>query len=253
RSLEPGDFIDGDLIGILGGPLSNGNRPGHALAIIDLDAAEAVATADALLPPTGVEEGRPPPKIRHPPPFLGPLLSIPSWAWSTAEQAAAAAKKAKGHPGPFKKAFNHAKTKQRVIDLIGTGEQAACPCPAGQRVWVGGEPAVVPFLQLWDAVCELAFACGCKLPFEKNAAGRSAPNGQADTDVVRRAVAYLATIPGAISGQNGHCGTYWPARVVCWGFALGEDLGFQGLCEHFHPPCHPPWPAKDQRATRAAA
>src|SRR5262245_9277171 len=132
RSLEPGDFIDGDLIGILGGPLSNGNRPGHALAIIDLDAAEAVATADAFLPPTGLEEGRPPHQIRAHRSFLVPGVSIPSWAWSTAEQAAAAAKKAKGHPGPFKKAFNHAKTKQRVIDLIGTGEQAACPCPAGQ-------------------------------------------------------------------------------------------------------------------------
>src|SRR5262249_36153619 len=37
RSQEPGDFGPSDLCGIIGGPLSDCNRPGHALVIIDLD------------------------------------------------------------------------------------------------------------------------------------------------------------------------------------------------------------------------
>ena len=58
RSVEPGDFQPGDQVGILGGPLSDGNRPGHALVIIDLDTADAIATADEFLPATGMIDGR---------------------------------------------------------------------------------------------------------------------------------------------------------------------------------------------------
>jgi hypothetical protein len=46
RSLEPDDFAPGDLIGILGGPLSDGGRPGHAAVHIDLDSAAAIKAAD---------------------------------------------------------------------------------------------------------------------------------------------------------------------------------------------------------------
>jgi hypothetical protein len=33
----------------------------------------------------------------------------------------------------------------------------------------------------------------------------------------------------------------WAARVVCWGFALGADRGFDLLAAHFNPRCEPPW------------
>jgi len=46
RSKEAGDFEPGDMIGVIAGPLSDANRPGHALVIIDLDAPEAVEQAD---------------------------------------------------------------------------------------------------------------------------------------------------------------------------------------------------------------
>ena len=42
RSVEPPDLEDGDQIGIIGGPLSHGNRPGHALVVLDLDGRDAV-------------------------------------------------------------------------------------------------------------------------------------------------------------------------------------------------------------------
>src|SRR5690349_13754173 len=51
-SLAADDFAPDDLYGIIGGPLSSCNRPGHALVIPDLDAPEAVKKADDFLPPT---------------------------------------------------------------------------------------------------------------------------------------------------------------------------------------------------------
>jgi putative DNA primase/helicase len=224
RSLEADDFRDGDLYGILGGPLSDGNRPGHALVIIDLDGRAALEKADDYLPPTGMEEGKPE-KPRDHRYFLVPLASVPPWAESPAEQAAEAARQAAGHPGPFKKGLNHARTKKRLIDFIGTGGQVVCPSPGNRREWVGGgpgEPAVVPFPDLWRAVERLAAACG-------------------GGDLFKRVLAYLDRCDPAVSGENGHGDTYWPARVVCWGFDLGEVAGFHVLRDHFNGRCRPPW------------
>jgi hypothetical protein len=166
RSLEPEEFAAGDLIGIICGPLSHRNLLGHALIIVDLDDVTAVEQADQYLPATGMVEGRPG-KLRSHRYFLVPLDSVPPWAESPAEQGAAAARQATGHPGPWKKAFNHAETKIRLIDFLGTGGQAVCPSPGNERTWTGGspgEPAVVPFVELWEATCRLAEACGGALP-----------------------------------------------------------------------------------------
>jgi hypothetical protein len=250
RSKEPKDFAEDDLIGILGGPLSSCNQPGHALVILDLDDLQALEKADDFLPATGMEEGRPG-KLRDHRYFLVPVSTIPSWAESTADQAAPAAKKATGHPGPFKKAFTREETKERVIDFHGTGGQCVCPGGPSPRQWEGGEPgepAIVSFGELWEATCRLALACGCKLP---------SVNGEAEEqktwrvpvggDVIKRCVAYLDTIPGAVAGHNGHDGTYWPARVACWGFDLGEQVGFDVLWKHFNHRCSPAWTEKELR------
>jgi hypothetical protein len=258
RSLEPEDFAEGDLLGILGGPLSDCNRPGHALVIIDLDAREALEKADAHLPCTRMIDGRPgkPSSHRY---YVVPLDSIPAWGCSQAEQGAAAAREEKGHPGPFLKHFRHAETQKGVLDFIGTGGQVVCPPsrhPLGEvRDWLGGElgrPAVVPFEELWDAICRLALACGCKLPFEREEPGRHAHFhhqvcDEAPVRVVRRAIAYLAKVDAAVSGKGGHDATYWPARVICWGFGLGCERGFQVLWEHFNPRCDPPWSEAELR------
>jgi hypothetical protein len=252
RSLETGDFAESDLFGILCGPLSDGNRPGHALVVPDLDSLEAVEKADEFLPPTGMEEGRPgkPRDHRY---YLVPLDSIPEWAWSQASQAAVAAKQLKGHPGPFKKGFNHAQTGKRLIDFLGTGGQVVCPSPGNQRAWVGGElgePAVVPFRQLWDAICRLAVVCGGKV----EQLHRPAPEARQavqyhgeNADAVALAIAHLTRLDPAVSGQDGHGRTSWPARVVCWGYDLGEELGFQLLRDHFNQRCQPPWSEKELR------
>ncbi|WP_439624223.1 DNA primase family protein [Gemmata sp.] len=37
------------------------------------------------------------------------------------------------------------------------------------------------------------------------------------------------------------------ARVVCWGFDLGEDTGYSILAEHYNPRCQPPWSESELR------
>jgi hypothetical protein len=262
RSLEPADFGPGDLIGIQGGPLSDCNRPGYALVIIDVDDLGALAKADEYLPPTAMQEGRPG-KERDHRYYLVPLDTIPEWAWSQAEQAAAASKRLKGHPGPFLKHLKHAETKKAILDFLGTGGQVVCPSGGNQRRWAGGEPgepAVVSFLALWDATCKLALACGAKMPTVEEGAedqserprqgqARAETNHRkaADARTERRCVAYLAKCDPAVSGRNGHGDTYWPARVACWGFDLGAEVGFRILWEHFNPRCRPPWTEAELR------
>ena len=46
------------MIGIITGALTDFNRPGHALVVIDLDDSAALELADRYLPPTGMEDGR---------------------------------------------------------------------------------------------------------------------------------------------------------------------------------------------------
>jgi hypothetical protein len=269
KSKEPKNFAEGDPIGIQGGALSDGNRPGHSLIPVDLDADDALTKADDFLPPTGMmdeREGKPK-AHRY---FLVPNKSIPKWAQSTASQASRAARILKGHRGPFVKHFKHAQTKKGILDFLGTGSQVVCPSPGNNRRWVGGErgePAVVDFTVLWYAVCDLGVACGCVDPREPKPGPKPKPdrkrkglkvtvppesNGAStDSDVaevdgvapelLRRVLAYLATVEPAVEGQNGHDGTYWPARVVCWGFDLGKDRGFRVLREHYNPRCQPPW------------
>jgi replicative DNA helicase len=254
RSLEPDAFGPNDQIGIIGGPLSDGNRPGHGLVILDLDSLEAVARADEFLPETGMVEGRPgkPRSHRY---YLVPFDSIPAWALSQAQQAAAAAVVQKGHAGPFTKSFRHAETNNEVVKLIGAGAQAACPPSrhdsGERREWVGGqpgEPVVVLFLDLWAAVSDLAEACGAKrLTLDRPPP--PSPRRVADSSdaVIRRAVAYLEKCPGAVSGQGGHSRTMGVARAIAYGFGLGEQVAYELLRDHYNPRCEPPWSEADLR------
>ncbi len=250
-SKEPEDFEEGDQVGIICGPLSDGGKPGHAAVIGDLDGLNAIRWADNHLPTTGMMEGRPGKSLSHRT-WLVPLSSIPAWAQSGAEQGSVAAKKKTGHPGPFIKSFRHRETNEEVIRFLGTGGQAVCP-PATwvskdgtkteQREWVGGEPgepAIIPFLELWESICNLAHACDCDIPevMPQAPRGRERPP---PIPVVNRAIAYLATLPSGISGQDGHSATFYAARVLVYGFDLGVDLGYQILRDHFNPRCNPQW------------
>lgn len=58
---------------------------------------------------------------------------------------------------------------------------------------------------------------------------------------VKRARAYLATMPPAIQGQNGSGATYAAACAVVHGFALGPDVGLRLLLDDYNPRCEPAW------------
>jgi hypothetical protein len=254
-SLGSDDFGPDDLYGVICGPLSDLNRPGHALIIIDLDDADALAKADGILPPTGLEEGKPE-KPRDHRYYLVPLDSIPSWAHSPADQSARAAKKAKGHAGPWKKQFQHGETKACVIDFLGTGGQAVCPSPGSPRCWQGGVPgdaAVVPFETLWNGVCRLAKVCGCNIPPVNGharhhdggpCAHRLVVKADAPGDPVARARAYVAKRSASVSGQGGHIALWRVALDLVRGFALTVEQA-RPLIEDFNRRCEPPWSDKE--------
>jgi putative DNA primase/helicase len=66
-------------------------------------------------------------------------------------------------------------------------------------------------------------------------------------DVEARAVAYLATIDPAVSGQGGHDKTLYAAVKVGPGFDLPADVAFRLLSDHYNPRCVPPWSEKELR------
>ena len=76
RSLEPHEFAPEDMVGVLGGSLSDAGRAGHALVILDIDDPAAVGLADSKLPPTAMVDGRAgkPRSHRY---YLVPLGSVP--------------------------------------------------------------------------------------------------------------------------------------------------------------------------------
>src|SRR5262249_60094474 len=122
---------------------------------------------------------------------------------------------------------------------------------AGKRRWFGGrrgEPAVVDFIELWNAACRLALTCGCKRPQVDSATASSTDRGGPTSgNLLARVLAYLDKCDTAVSGQNGHGDAYWPARAVCWGFDLGEEEGFRILWTYFNPRCRPLWSEKELR------
>ena len=64
-------------------------------------------------------------------------------------------------------------------------------------------------------------------------------------DAYKRAKAYLAEIPGAVSGEGGHNLTYKAARTLCCGFGLEERVALDLLLTEYNPRCKPPWSEKD--------
>jgi hypothetical protein len=72
---------------------------------------------------------------------------------------------------------------------------------------------------------------------------RTSKRGQAS--IRDRAIAYLATLPSAVSGQNGHLATYRAACALVHGYCLDESEALEILESHYNPRCDPPWKPKD--------
>ena len=66
-------------------------------------------------------------------------------------------------------------------------------------------------------------------------------------DAARRASAYLATMPEAISGQGGHNALMSAAGALVVGFRLDDETAFRLLWDEYNPRCKPPWTEKEIR------
>jgi hypothetical protein len=64
--------------------------------------------------------------------------------------------------------------------------------------------------------------------------------------MVRRARAYVAKIPGAVSGQNGHRATFRVACILILKFGMSAQEAWPLLLE-FNERCEPPWTEKELR------
>jgi len=62
-----------------------------------------------------------------------------------------------------------------------------------------------------------------------------------DTDVLRRASAYLETCDAAIQGMGGHDKLLWAAVAMVHGFLLTDDQAYRLLANEYNPRCVPPW------------
>jgi hypothetical protein len=82
------------------------------------------------------------------------------------------------------------------------------------------------------------------------------PPSNADRDRVRkRALAYLATLPPAISGQGGHRATFRAALALVRGFCLDDGEAYAALATDYNSRCDPPWTPKElvHKITQARA
>jgi len=65
------------------------------------------------------------------------------------------------------------------------------------------------------------------------------------TEKIKRATAYLARVPGAVSGSGGHSQTWSAALAMCVGFDLSDDEAYALLSSEYNPRCDPPWSEKE--------
>lgn len=62
---------------------------------------------------------------------------------------------------------------------------------------------------------------------------------------VKRAIAYVSRIDGAISGSHGHKATWAVACALVRGFSLSQRDALAILTNDYNPRCRPPWSAKE--------
>jgi hypothetical protein len=89
-------------------------------------------------------------------------------------------------------------------------------------------------------------ALAARAPDPKNFHQNRRHSSSTKGDVLSRARAYIATIPGAVAGQRGHDRTFYAANRLVRGFALDPDAAYPLLAE-WNQKCDPPWSEYDLR------
>ena len=99
-------------------------------------------------------------------------------------------------------------------------------------------------LEVADCQTGLDFLIGAHFSAPLYTPNRTYQSSNGTGDVMRRAESYLAKIPGAVSGQNGHDATFKVACHLTRGFSLGFDDAMT-LISGWNQSCEPPWEDRD--------
>ena len=191
-------------------------EPSHWLVDADIDHPQAVALAREYLPPTGAVFGR--------------------------------ASKPESHylyyvSAPIVTTKFQSSDRQMIVELRATGCQTVLPGsvhPTGEIIeWHGhGEPATVDPLHLLACVKELAHASAREAGLTMKSTGEPPPT-TTGPDAMERCRAYVAKLPGAVSGQGGHNQTL-QAACEAMRFGLSDDEAMQ-ILQEYNGRCEPPW------------
>ncbi len=203
-------------IGVILGASSGG------LIDIDLDHPRAVELADEFLPPTGAVFGREGKPRSHRLYVVADGTSTRKW---------------------------HAPDKAMVVELRGDGCQTVFPPsthPNGELIeWAAdSEPATVDRDTLEKAVDALARAVIAEIqptaPIDPAPTPpRTTPPSPSHADAAERCRKYLAKLPDAVSGENGHTATF---RAACEAFRFGlSDADAAAVATEYNARCRPPW------------
>jgi hypothetical protein len=129
-------------------------------------------------------------------------------------------------------------------------------------------PREISALDLEIAVRKLARACilrrdGCSVEEAIQLVGQHVPRKQPPPepvrrisragDPVKRARAYVAKMPEAVSGNCGHTALFRAAVALVKSFKLSDDLAFEILSSEYNHRCAPPFPDKELRRKIAQA
>jgi hypothetical protein len=124
-----------------------------------------------------------------------------------------------------------------------------CPtdkqCKDASRFWY--DPSMPPggwwAQRLEGAALDPALA----IPTPAKPTLRVVPQASALTtdDRIKRATAYVAKIPGAVSGDKGHTQTFNAVAHVMIGFDLSQSDAMHVIANNYNPRCDPPWSEKE--------
>lgn len=110
-----------------------------------------------------------------------------------------------------------------------------------------GGPGPYEHAVLTGALLDVEEALRLVPPPEPQAPPRASASSHGLDERRRRASAYLAALPGAISGAGGRVATFRAAVALVRGFALDPDEALAMMWEEFNPRCLPPWSLRDLR------